>query len=182
MISVDVKQTRFFNELPKAVARIQKGRGRYKEVEALTGIPWKVVGTIHYLEANCDFNKHLHNGDPLDKPTSRHPAGRPIGWLRLPASQRNWVNSAIDSLKYDKLDKVKTWDTPNTLDALERYNGLGYRKYHKDVPTPYLWSGTDKYIAGKYTEVKVNGKWKVKWNQNLVSQQIGAVLLLNHLS
>ena len=163
------------------VDRIERAKHRYKYLERVTGVPWQVVGVIHCLEANCDFDKHLHNGDDLQLPTKRYPPNRPRGWASLPKSEKTWEASAIDSIKFDGLDKVKKWDIVNTLETLERYNGLGYRKYHPEINTPYLWSGTQFYDKGKYTEVKVGGKWKSKFDPALKSKQVGAVLLLKEL-
>jgi hypothetical protein len=35
------------------------------------------------------------------------------------------------------------------LTRLEMYNGTGYFQFH-DCPSPYIWSRTDQYVAGKY--------------------------------
>lgn len=175
------KNVRFQDQIPLAINKIEAGKHRYQEVENATGVPWYIIGVIHYLEGNCNFNTHLHNGDPLRYATQRYPAGRPRGWNQLTESEKTWEASAIDSIIYDRLHKVKKWDISTILDTLERYNGLGYRKYHPDVPTPYLWSGTQYYVSGKYVERKVNGKWKSFFDKNLVSKQIGAVPLLKKL-
>ena len=34
------------------------------------------------------------------------------------------------------------------MTLLEQYNGLGYAS--KGLPSPYVWSGTDQYVSGKY--------------------------------
>jgi hypothetical protein len=36
------------------------------------------------------------------------------------------------------------------LTLLETYNGVGYA--YKGLPSPYLWSGTDQYVRGKFVE------------------------------
>ncbi len=41
-----------------------------------TGVPWELIGAIHFRESSLDFNKCLHNGDPLGQKTVRVPAGR----------------------------------------------------------------------------------------------------------
>jgi hypothetical protein len=42
----------------------------------------------------------------------------------------------------------KDWSIGGTLTMLERYNGLGYAG--RGRPSPYIWSGTDQYVSGKY--------------------------------
>jgi lysozyme family protein len=45
--------------------------------------------------------------------------------------------------------RLTDWSIGGMLTNLERYNGLGYaNKWRR--PSPYIWSGTDQYIAGKY--------------------------------
>lgn len=154
----------------QAAALIRGHRDRYVRVQEETGVPWMVVGVIHYLEAACDFKKHLHNGDPLSGKTVRVPAGRPP----LGSPPFNWTESAVDAVSLKGWHHHQAWTTAQTLDRLETYNGLGYRKYHKDVPTPYLWSGTTFYEKGKYV---ADGKF----DRNAVSAQVGAAPLLQAL-
>jgi len=54
---------------------------------------------------------------------------------------------------------------------LEKYNGTGYRLYHPQVKTPYLWSYSNYYIRGKYVR---DGTF----SNSAVSKQIGAGILL----
>ena len=46
------------------------------------------------------------------------------------------------------------------------FNGWGYRLYHPNVKTPYLWSYTDKYSKGKYIEKVKNA---VNWSTSVSS-------------
>ncbi len=55
------------------------------------------------------------------------------------------------------------------MTILERYNGLGY--YHKGLPSPYVWSGTDQYVKGKYVADGV-------FDPNAVDSQLGCAGLL----
>ena len=52
---------------------------------------------------------------------------------------------------------------------LERYNGLGYAARGK--PSPYIWSGTDQYVSGKYVRDGV-------YDARVVDQQPGCAGLL----
>lgn len=152
------------------VKRIKANKARYMLIERATDVPWQVVGVIHALECGLDFGRHLHNGDPLTMRTVRVPRGRP----KYGKPPFKWEESAIDSLAFDKLAWLDSWSLEETLDRLERYNGLGYRKYHPETKSPYLWSGTQHYVKGKYAS---DGKY----DSNLVSKQVGAAVLLKLL-
>lgn len=148
---------------------IQANRKRYEDVSALTGVPWEVIGVIHGMEGGCNFNTHLHNGDPLTAKTVHVPRGRPA----TGNPPYKWEDSAVDALKLKKLDQVDDWSDVRICYELERYNGFGYRLYHSDVLSPYLWSGTNHYVKGKYV-------YDGKWDKNAVSKQLGAIpVLLN---
>ena len=156
--------------LERIVDAIRGTQSKYMGIETATGVPWMVVGAIHNMESSLNFQKHLHNGDPLTGRTTRVPAGRP----QHGSPPFSWEESAIDALAMKGWRPGLTWDLANTLDRLERYNGLGYRRYHQDVPTPYVWSGSQWYEKGKYV---ADGKW----DPNAVSKQIGAGLILKKL-
>lgn len=146
---------------------IEENRDRYVGLSNKIGIPWNVIALIHAMESSCDWNRHLHNGDWLKARTVHVPAGRPMTGV----PPFTWEESAEDALcACARLHRWRDWDVPGTLYVLERYNGFGYRLYHKDVLSPYLWSGTDKYLIGKYG---ADGKF----NRGLKSKQCGAVLL-----
>lgn len=153
-----------------AVAKVLAGRGNYELVEAKSGVPWFVVGLIHLMEAGGDFSKHLHNGDPLLAKTVTEPKGRPKVW----GHPFDWTTSALDALQYDGLDKVKDWSLPQIAYALEKFNGWGYAKYHREVANPYLWSGCTAYAKGKY--VRDN-----QWDPECVSEQVGSMVVLRRL-
>ena len=147
--------------------RILSYLDRYKKVSRQAGVPWQVIGIIHQLECSGSFTKHLHNGDPLWERTKQVPAGRPQ------SATWTWESSAVDALKYDRLDKVDWSDLEAALTAIEKYNGLGYER--KGLPSPYLWSGTNFYTKGKYVRDGV-------YDPEAVSKQVGAAVLLKQLS
>lgn len=151
--------------LPAILQRIVAGRPRYEAVSRATGVPWAVVAALHEMEAGGSFRCHLHNGDPLTARTVQVPKGRPVAG-RPPFA---WVDSAVDALRYDGLDTVNWRDLEAALDALERYNGLGYRR--RRVPSPYLWSGSQHYVKGKFVR---DGKF----DPEAVSRQVGAAVIL----
>ena len=150
--------------------QIERNKSRYKNLEKDTGVAWWAIAVLHNMECSLSFNKHLHNGNPLTKRTYWVPKGRPKNG-NPPFS---FEESAKDALYYDNMHKVDWKDLTKSLDAFEGYNGWGYRKYHKDVPTPYLWSFTTIYTKGKYVS---DGKW----SSTAVSKQVGVCAILKEL-
>lgn len=144
-------------------------RKNYEAVTERTCVPWYVVAIIHGMECSFDMSSHLHNGDPLRAKTVRVPAGRPVPWL--PPS--DWVSSATDALRYDKLDEQADWDLANTLYRWESYNGWRSRLLYS-INTPYLWSFSNHYTKGKFVRDNV-------WDGNAVSNQCGAAVMLKAL-
>lgn len=161
-------------DIEATARKIIGNKTRYIAVQDVTAVPWYVVGTIHAMEGGCDFSTHLHNGDPLTARTVQVPAGRPKA---PPADGKrySWKESAIDALTMHDLDKVRDWPVERICYELERYNGFGYRNFHTDVLSPYLWSGTNHYSRGKYV---ADGKW----SSTAVSGQSGAAGILKRIS
>lgn len=131
-------------------------------------IPWYFIGLIHFMEAGQNFNRHLHNGDPLSNRTIHVPVGRP----KKGSPPFRWEDSAIDALTMMGYDKPKIWDYDDVLARLEDYNGHGYQS--RNIYTPYLWSRTNHYIKGKFIQ---DGKF----DPEAVSYQIGAAPILKLL-
>jgi lysozyme family protein len=155
----------------KLVSTIEQNRNRYAAVGDPLGIPWFFIGVVHNMESSQNFNKHLHNGDPLTARTRQVPAGRP----KTGNPPFTWEESATDSLLLKKLNTWTDWTIPGTLYKLEEYNGWGYRRFHANVLSPYLWSFTNQYKSGKYVQ---DGKWSA----TAVSQQCGAAALLRRMA
>lgn len=158
-------------QLDKAVFNFTRNRSRYEAVQKMRagGVPAQVVFTLHGRESTWSFSKHLHEGSPLLHRTRWIPKGR----LPLPKEPPfTFEQSAEDALYILKsLHRVQWGKLHNTLDSIETYNGLGYRKYHTDVPSPYLWSGTDIYERGKYTADS-------KFSKVAVDKQLGCAAIL----
>ena len=159
-------------EIDAVVTRIFEPQNltQYKQVETRTGVPAHVVGIIHSLEASLRFTTHLHNGDPLTARTVHVPAGRPP----TGAPPFQWFDSAIDALTMHNLDKWTDWTISGIAFVLERYNGFGYRLNHPQVKTPYLWSFTTIYTAGRYI---ADGQF----SDTAVSKQCGGMALLRRM-
>lgn len=152
------------------VSRIVAARSRYEALQASVGVPWFLIGAIHSLESGLSFDRHLHNGDRLTARTVQVPAGRPVAGN----PPFTWEESALDALLMRNLQNWQDWSVAGSLYQLEGYNGFGYRMYHPTVLTPYLWSFTDHYTAGKYV---ADGRF----DPNAVSVQCGAAAILRHM-
>lgn len=163
-------------DIDATARKILAKKTRYQAVERDTHVPWFVVGAIHALECGLRFDRHLHCGDPLTARTIHVPKGRPAA---KPAngSVYTWEESAIDALTMPphSLQKVPEWPIERVGYELERYNGWGYRFYHSETLSPYLWSGTNRYSKGKYV---ADGKWSA----TAVSGQSGAMAIIKRLS
>jgi lysozyme family protein len=161
-------------EFDVVVRTIRANRDRYERISRLVGgaIPWDFVSIIHNMECGLNFGKHLHNGDPLSARTRLVPAGRPVAG----SPPFTFEASAIDALtmKGKEFHLVEDWSIPALLHRVEGFNGYGYRKYHPDVLSPYLWSGSNHYTRGKYV---ADGEWSA----SAVSKQLGTALILKAL-
>jgi lysozyme family protein len=158
----------FKEETEKVITKITKARERYEKVAAATRVPWQVIAVIHNLECSGDFGCHLHNGDTLRRRTVNVPAGRPTRG-KPPFS---WEESAKDALTFDGFSSWPDWSVAGTLYKIEGYNGMGYRK--RNIPSPYLWSGSPHYGRGKFV---ADGRF----DPQAVSSQLGAATLLREM-
>lgn len=153
-------------EVPVNIQRVTAGAARYQAIAARVNIPWQVIGAIHSMESGCDFNTHLHNGDPLTSRTYHVPRGRP----RTGNPPFNWEISALDAL--DERKGWTDWSISGTLYFLECYNGLGYMA--RGMNSPYLWSYTNAYTQGYFVS---DGNF----SSTTVSKQVGCVPILKGL-
>jgi len=157
------------SEINAQAAKIASKRSRYEAVSKATGVPWDVIGVIHYREASGSFDGVLHNGQKIigkGTKTTIVPKGR--------GPFSTWEEAAIDALVTAPPYAAKNtdWSIGGTLDLLEKYNGLGYRK--NGLPSPYLWAGTNQYVKGKYV---ADGKY----DPNHVDKQLGVAPILMKL-
>jgi lysozyme family protein len=161
------------NRLPNVdsiASSLKRNKRRYMAAARPLAIPWYVVGIIHNMEGAMNFGTHLHNGDPLTDRTKRVPRGRP----RKGNPPFTWAASAADALTQHGFDRWSDWTIPGTLFKFEAYNGWGYRQYHPEVLSPYLWSFSHHYKKGKYAS---DGRF----DADLVSKQCGAAVLLRRM-
>lgn len=161
------------DEVLSVARKIHVNRPRYDAVSKATGVPWFVIGIIHAMECTAfpQFTQHLHNGDSLKRRTWQVPAGRPLGDPPF-----TWEDSAIDALTMPGkgFDKITDWSIERVAYCLELYNGWGYRLYHPEIHSPYLWSYTTNYASGKYIADGL-------WSSTAVSEQCGAMAILKGL-
>lgn len=156
-------------EVEGVVQRILHFRNRYAPIAAQSTVPWYVIAVIHNMECGLDFTKHLHNGDSLNRRTVNVPKGRP----KTGQPPFAFDVSALDALEYDKFTTWRDWSIGGICYELEGYNGWGYRA-HK-INSPYLWSYSNLYASGKYTDDNV-------WSKTAVSRQCGAAVILRRMS
>lgn len=167
--SLEVKQTKF-NALDKVVKSLVRNKDKYVAVADPLSLPWFLVAAIHNMESSQNFKKHLHNGDPLSARTRLVPKGRPTAGT----PPFSWEESATDALKLKKLQRINDWSLTRLLYELERYNGWGYRLYHPEVKSPYLWSFSNHYVNGKYV---ADGTW----SDTARSSQVGAAVIIKRM-
>lgn len=135
----NAKPTRDFEPVG---GRLAAAKARYEAVSASTGVPWAVIAVIHERESSQDWTRSLAQGDPWDRVSVHEPRGR--------GPFASWEDAAIDALVNcgPRIARNKDWSIGSTLTKLEQYNGLGYAA--RGEPSPYIWSGTDQYVSGKY--------------------------------
>lgn len=142
-----------------------RNKGFYSFVSKTIGCPWYVVACLHYREASFNAKTCLHNGDPLPGPTTHVPEGR--------GPFASWQEAAVDALRLKNFAVTSTWTIPYVLFKLEGYNGFGYRLRHGGN-SPYIYSGTQFYTAGKYAS---DGNFEPA----LVDKQQGCMAILKQL-
>jgi lysozyme family protein len=159
-----------YPEANAIIDKIVSAKERYESVGDQLHIPWYFIGIVHCMEGKLSFKAHLHNGDPLTHRTVHDPKGRP----KDGQPPFTWEASAADALKYDKVDQWTDWSVPGMLYKFESYNGFGYRSLSVPIYSPYLWSGSNHYMKGKFIGDH-------QYSPAAVSKQIGAAVLLRRM-
>jgi lysozyme family protein len=159
------------DEINEAIYLIKQGQSRYQSMcdNVNTKCEWYAIGIVHFMECSCDFNQHIHNGNPLTAKTFDAPSGRPINGN----PPYTWEESCTDWMNLKGWNRWVDWGITDILARLEMNNGLGYR--HHGIATPYLFSYTNLYTSGKYIS---DGTFDI----NAVSKQVGAAILLKELT
>jgi lysozyme family protein len=160
---------------PKRLAAVQEicnkilnNQARYEKIGKGSGVPWFMVAVIHSLEGDLDFGTHLHNGDSLKRRTVNEPKNRP------PTGNPPFTfeESAKDAVAFDRMNVNLEPSFAGICFKLEGFNGFGSR--FKGIHTPYLWSFSNHYTAGKFVADGV-------FSPTAVSQQCGAGVILRRL-
>ena len=150
-------------EFDAAARRLVAAKPRYQAVAAKTGVPWFAIAVIHEREASQRWDTQLGQGDPLHSVSVHVPAGR--------GPFLTWEDGAYDALVNcpPQASRWEDWSAGGILTLLERYNGLGYAA--RGLPSPYIWSGTDQYVSGKYVRDGV-------FDPSVVDRQLGCAGLI----
>jgi lysozyme family protein len=149
-------------------------KDRYKAVEAMTGVPWFVVGLINMRESSGSFRVWLHNGDPMTRngapaQTVHVPAHRP------PKPDVSWESGSYDALvTCEHYAGIKDWCVEMVGYVTEGMNGWGYRNPRINIPSPYLWGGTSVQQRGKFVRDGV-------YDASVMDPQLGTMAVLKQL-
>lgn len=136
---------------------------KYKNVEEATGIPAELVAAIHWRECTGDFSKYLHNGELLGYTTTKTPKGLYF---------EDWTEAAIHAMKSHKPEMIEKDNIESWYEFAENYNGWGYR--NMGLESPYIWSGTEKYVSGKFVGDGV-------YESSYKDDQLGVAVMLKEL-
>lgn len=155
-------------QIAEEAKKINNGKKVYLSLQNKTGIPWYFIGMLHLRESDCNFHTHLHNGDSLNARTHNVPAGRPLKGK----PPFDFEYSAIDALQFEGFTKITDWSIERIAFCAEQYNGWGYRM--RDVPSAYLWAGSNQYNKGKFIRDGV-------LDRNVRDTQLGTMCILKYL-
>lgn len=134
---------------------------------------WPFVAVVHEREASGRFDRQLGQGDPLAHASVHVPKGRgpfldhPGDCPGNDAFHRAALDALIDCEPHAA--RWIDWSIGGLLALLESYNGLGYAAH--GVPSAYIWSGSDRYVSGKYVRDGV-------YDPTVVDEQEGCAPLL----
>ena len=152
-------------------AHWEKHQSRYQSVAAKANMPAKLIAALHWRESTGNFNTYLHQGDPLGRPAVNWPNNIPVF--------HKWEDAAVHALNMKRYNQNELNLTQNStnIDSIatyaESYNGLGY--HNRNKPSPYVYSGSSAYVAGKYV---ADGRY----DSQHVDQQVGVVPLMGSIN
>lgn len=163
-------------ELKVFVAHYEANKERYEKIAKDANVPAALIAALHYRESTGDFDTYLHQGDPLGKKAVHVPKDIPVF--------HEFDEAALHALEMKQSIEDQTGLTKDTRDPAvvatyaEAYNGLGY--HNRDVPSPYVYSGTEEYRSGKYVS-DGNYSSRTKDEQPGVIAMMGSVGALDGL-
>ena len=148
--------------------KMLEGREKYRWAASSFDMPWEIVGVLHGLEAQFNFERQILNGEKWQFRTTIVPEEK--------GPWESWSSSTKYALGHNKVLMPKNWlDFADVAHFFESWNGMGY--YHHDLYSPYLWSYLAPYAkqgGGKYV---ADGEFDPK----AISKQVGAMTLLIEL-
>lgn len=131
-------------------------------------VPWWSIPLVH--ERECirgvdNWTCNIAQGEPYNIKSRIIPHSGPFG---------SFDEAAMDALyvQAPRLAMWNNWSLGGVATINEMYNGLGYAK--RGRASPYVWSGTNVYIKGKYVADK-------KYDPEKVDTQIGVIVMLKAL-
>lgn len=143
-------------------------RARYEAIAKEVDFPPKFIAALHWRESSGNFNKVIHNGDPIGRRTTNVPAG--LLFHTWEDSVRHaLVSDGRGTLKADLNINYETQDEAALMVYAERYNGLGY--HNRGNSSPYAYAGTSAYERGKFVADK-------KYSSTAVDTQIGVLVAM----
>lgn len=118
-------------------------------------VPWWFIAIVSEREYGGppNWDKQLGQGDPLNEVSHNDPTGMgpylPHEWDVTPGNDP-WTRCCLEVLtsKPPFPAKWSDWSIGGILTLWEEYNGLGYAA--RGIASPYVWSGSDQYLAGKF--------------------------------
>lgn len=148
-------------EFQATARRLFAAKDRYQGVTdrlielAVHPVPWWFIAIASEREYGGPphWDKQLGQGDPLHAKSHNVPAG--MGpYLDHPGDvtpgHDAWTRCCVDVLVNSAPFAAKwtDWTVGGVMTLWEEYNGIGYAA--RGIPSPYVWSGTDQYNAGKF--------------------------------
>lgn len=160
----NAKLTRSFAATAERLVAPQ-AKAKFMALSAATKVPWFVIAVIKQRECGDDptWLGNISNGQRWNRKTTIVPIGR--------GPFSDWQSAGLDALARcaPYAARWTDWSAGGALTLLEQYNGLGYAA--RGVASPYIWSGTDQYRAGKYIRDHV-------YDPNTIDVQLGCAGLI----
>lgn len=136
-------------------SNFEQNKDKYEALAKKTHVPAKLIAAIHWRESGGNFNKKLRDGTSLGGQSFDVEA----------VSVLKEFSSVISKYGIDE----NTTDMAACAAFAEKWNGLGYSNKGKN--SPYVYSGTSEYTAGKYVQDGV-------YDASVKDKQLGVVALL----
>lgn len=137
-------------EIAAFKVQYEENKERYEALGEKHGLPPALIAALHKREADGSFDKYLAQGAKLGSDP------RAQGMAPYHKPMNDWDEAAdwaLDAKKHhaDELELTSDTRDPALLATYaEMYNGLGY--HGRNMPSGYIYAGTDAYQGGHFTE------------------------------